>query len=74
VLTRRLKDADVYLFFNESAEPLTRTVSLGGSGRTAETWDPATGTVSPEKAGTASGGVSVKLDLKAYETRLITVR
>ena len=74
VLTRRLKDADVYFFFNESAEPLTRSVTLKTAGKTVESWDEASGTVSPQAATPGKGTVTVKLDLKPYETELITVR
>ena len=30
VMTRRLKDADVYLFFNEGAQAISHSVTLGG--------------------------------------------
>jgi hypothetical protein len=98
VNTRHLKDADVYLFFNEGAQPSTHTVSITkkitcqdracgtftGTGSAdlnkpyvppvVEVWDPATGTVTPI-ASTAKGvGVSVKLEMKPYETELLTVR
>jgi hypothetical protein len=98
VNTRRLKDADVYLFFNEGAQASTHTVSISknrfcqdqycgmytGAGSAdlnkpyvppvVKVWDPATGTVTPI-ASTAKGvGVSIKLDLKPYETELLTIR
>jgi hypothetical protein len=74
VMTRRLKDADVYLFFNEGAQASSHSVTLKTAGKTVEAWDPATGTVSPVAATAAKGGVAVKLDLKPYETELLTVR
>jgi hypothetical protein len=74
VLTRRLKDADVYFFFNEGADPATRTVTLRTAGHTAESWNPATGAVSPLTATAAKGSVMLKLDLAPYSTQLITVR
>jgi hypothetical protein len=74
VMTRRLKDADVYLFFNEGAQGSSHSVTLKTAGKTVEAWDPATGTVSPVAATAAKGGVTVKLDLKPYETELLTVR
>jgi hypothetical protein len=74
VMTRRLKDADVYLFFNEGAQGSSHSVTLKTAGKTVEVWDPATGTVSPVAATAATGGVTVKLDLKPYETELLTVR
>jgi hypothetical protein len=74
VLTRRLKDADVYFFFNEGAEPASRTVTLRTAGHVAEAWDPATGAVSPLTATAGKGFVTVKLDLTPYATQLISVR
>lgn len=75
VNTRRLKDADVYLFFNEGAQASTHTLTLRTIGKKAEVWDPATGSVSPVVSTSAKGGgVSVKLELKPYETELLTVR
>jgi len=74
VMTRRLKDADVYLFFNEGAQASSHSVTLKTAGKTVEAWDPATGTVSPVAATVGKGGVTVKLDLKPYETELLTVR
>jgi hypothetical protein len=74
VMTRRLKDANVYLFFNEGAQGSSHSVTLKTAGKTVEAWDPATGTVLPVAATAAKGGVTVKLDLKPYETELLTVR
>jgi hypothetical protein len=74
VMTRRLKDADVCLFFNEGAQGSSHSVTLKTAGKTVEAWDPATGTVSPVAATAAKGGVTLKLELKPYETELLTVR
>jgi hypothetical protein len=74
VMTRRLKDADVYLFFNEGAQGSSHSVTLKAAGKTVEAWDPATGTVLPVASTAAKGGVTVKLDLKPYGTELLTVR
>jgi hypothetical protein len=74
VMTRRLKDASVYLFFNEGAQGSSHSVTLKAAGKTVEAWDPATGTVSPVAWTAGKGGVTVKLDLKPYETELLTVR
>ena len=73
VLTRQLKDARVFFFFNESAQPVSHTVTLKIAGK-AEAWDPATGAVPPLASTPAAGGVCIKLDLKPYETELVTVR
>jgi len=92
--TRRLKDANVYLFFNEGAQPSTHTLTIRlrglpgvdtgtytGTGprnlnapMIVESWDPATGKVSPVSWTPGRGGITLKLDLKPYETQLLTVR
>ncbi|HEX8711600.1 MAG TPA: glycosyl hydrolase [Terracidiphilus sp.] len=75
VMTRRLKDADVYLFFNEGAQPCDHEVTLASRGRIAQKWDPQTAGIQPMKAthkGTAE--VSVHLQLQPYEPRVIVVR
>jgi len=74
VMTRRLQDANVYLFFNEGAQASSHSVTLKAAGKTVEAWDPATGTVSPVASTAAKGAVTVKLDLKPYEAELLTVR
>jgi hypothetical protein len=74
VMTRRLKDADVYLFFNEGAQASSNSVTLKTSGKRVESWDPATGSVSPVTSTAGKGAVTVKLELKPYETELLTIR
>ena len=74
VMTRRLKDADVFLFFNEGPQPSSHSVTLKTAGRKVQVWDPASGSVSPLDSTAAKGAVTVKLDLKPYETRLLTVQ
>jgi hypothetical protein len=82
VNTRRLKDAEVYFFFNESAQAISHTVTIKAadpvSAKSAikvSAWDPATGVVSPVAFEAGKPGVlSMKLDLKPYETKLITIK
>jgi hypothetical protein len=75
VMTRRLKDADVYFFFNESAQPFSQSVTLKTGGKKLEAWDAQSGTVSPVASATsAAGTVKLKMDLKPYETRLLVAR
>ncbi|MGP8258360.1 MAG: glycosyl hydrolase [Acidobacteriaceae bacterium] len=74
VNTRRLKDADVYLFFNEGAQASSHTVTLKTAGKGVEEWDPATGSVSPVTSTAGKGVMTVKLELKPYATELLTVR
>jgi hypothetical protein len=73
VSTRRLKDANVYFFFNEGAQPSSHTVTLKATGKV-EAWDPATGTVTPMAATPGKKSVTLKLDLKPYETKLIMIK
>ena len=74
VMTRRLKDANVYLFFNEGAQASEHAVTLKAAGKTAEVWDPQTGEVAKVASTVAKGGVTVKVELKPYETELLVVR
>jgi hypothetical protein len=74
VLTRRLKDADVFLFFNESARVSQHVAGLKSDGHWAEEWDPATGKVSPMAYQSLGGTVHAPIELKPYETKLVVVR
>jgi alpha-L-rhamnosidase len=74
VLTRRLKDADVYLFFNEGAQASAHSVTIRTEGQKVEEWDPVVGSVAAMASKAGKGSVTVKLDLKPYETRLVMVR
>jgi hypothetical protein len=74
VMTRQLKDANVYLFFNEGPRVNAHEVTLKATGKKAEVWDPATGSVSPVVSTAAKGSVTVKIELKPYETELLMVR
>jgi hypothetical protein len=74
VMTRRLRDANVYLFFNEGAEASSQTVTLKADGKTVEVWDPQTGSVAPVGSTRGKGGVSLKVELNGYETELVMVR
>jgi hypothetical protein len=74
VMTRRLQDASVYLFFNEGAQASEHAVTLKAAGKSAEVWDPQTGTVAKAASTAAKGGVMVKVALKPYETELLVVR
>jgi hypothetical protein len=74
VTTRRLKDADVLLFFNEGAQASSYSVMIKSPDKMVEAWDPITGSVSHADSTWAKGAVTVKLSLKPYETELLTVR
>ncbi len=74
VMTRRLKDANVYLFFNEGPNPSKHAVTIKADGQKVEQWDAEAGSVSAMPAKAGKGTVTVNLDLKPYETRLLTIR
>jgi hypothetical protein len=71
---RRLEDADVYLFFNESPEDFAHTVTVRSAGRRVERWDPQSGTIAPVAAIGRNGAMTVSLSLKPYETTVLIVR
>lgn len=74
VMTRRLKDADVYLFFNEGAEPCDREAALASRGHTVQAWDAQTASIGPVAFKRRHGELSVHLQLQPYATRVIVVR
>jgi hypothetical protein len=71
---RRLEDADVYLFFNESPEDSAHTVTVRSAGRRAERWDPQSGTIVPFAATGRNGAMTIQLSLKPYETSVLVLR
>ena len=71
---RRLKDADVYLFFNESAEGFAHNVLLRSVGRRIERWNPQTGEIMAAAATGRNGSMKILLSLKPYETSVLVVR
>ena len=73
VLTRRLQDANVYLFFNEGAQASSHSVTLKVDAKTVEGWDSQSGTISPMASTRSKGAVTVKLELKPYQTGLLIV-
>jgi hypothetical protein len=74
VMKRRWKDADVYLFFNESATAIHHGVTLMASGRKAEVWDPQAGATHAIKSKRVAGHPVIDLNLQPYETRVIVLR
>jgi hypothetical protein len=73
-IRRRIKDADVYLFFNEGSEASTHSVALKSGEKKVEMWDPQTGKITAAKATSAKGAVKIQLELKPYETNVVVVR
>ena len=74
VMTRQLKDASVYLFFNEGAQDSSHTVTLKSAGKSVEVWDTDTGKITKLVSTAGKRKVTVKLDLKPYAMELLTVR
>jgi hypothetical protein len=74
VMKRRLKDADVYMVFNEGSQAFSGEVVLHSKGKRVEQWDAATGKVVEVRSSGKAGGRSVGLSLKPYEARVLVVR
>jgi hypothetical protein len=72
---RRLKDATVYMLFNEQVDSLTNRVSLKADGKRVEVWDPQTGAVTPAAGVVLAGGrIEVPVALDGYASRVLVVR
>jgi hypothetical protein len=71
---RVLKDADVFLLFNESAAPLQADVLLRAPGLKVEVWDPQTGAVSPASGLQSGPGKVLPITLAPYATKVLVVR
>jgi hypothetical protein len=74
VMKRHWKDADVYLFFNESTMALHQSVTLMTDGRKAEVWNPQTATIASLKSKRVAGHVVIDLDLHPFEAQVVVVR
>jgi len=73
---RRLKDADVYFFFNEGEQALSlkTTVKNTGTAHQAQLWDTATGKVEPWADATFANGKTVlPLELPAWGTKVVVI-
>jgi hypothetical protein len=76
VMKRRLKDSDVYVFFNESAEAVAPKVTFQNDAQLVEEWDTGTGKVASVMSQRDEPGkmISVRVGLKAYEVRVLMLR
>ncbi|UCH13831.1 MAG: DUF1028 domain-containing protein, partial [Bacteroidales bacterium] len=73
VTHRRLRDADLYFFFNESTENQLIDVSLAGSGQ-ARVWDAMTGKIEAISSTSLDNGlVRLNLKLEPYHTKFIII-
>jgi hypothetical protein len=73
---RTLKDATIFLLFNESAAPISTQIMFGTNRRKVEVWDPQTGsTKGLESAHSARHGeMQVPIDLGPYATEVLILR
>jgi hypothetical protein len=74
VMKRKWKDADVYLFFNEGAQPCDHEATLSSRGHTVQAWNAQTGKIESVSSTRKTGNVEVHLNLQPYEARVIVVR
>ena len=76
VMKRRLKDSDVYVFFNEGAAAIAPTVTFQNEAQLVEEWDTVSGKVESTVSMRDEPGktIAVKLDLKPYEVRVLMLR
>jgi hypothetical protein len=74
VMKRRLRDSDVYLFFNEGSAAATHSITFRNEGQLVEQWDPETGKVSSVVSTRGEGVLTVPLQLAPYQTAILMVR
>jgi hypothetical protein len=73
---RKMKDADVYFFFNEGDKPLTLNTTLRSSENAGQvqSWNTTTGTIEPLAGATSSNGkTTIPLDLPAWGTKVVVI-
>jgi len=70
---RAWRDADLYFFFNESGQPLSRGVTVAGKGQ-AQVWDAGTGEIHLMTGATAgTDSLRLPLVLAAYEAKIVVI-
>ena len=76
VMKRRLKDSDVYVFFNEGATAVSPVATFQNDAQLVEEWDTSTGKVESTVSMRDEPGktIAVKLALKPYEVRVLMLR
>jgi hypothetical protein len=74
VMKRRLRDSDVYLFFNESSAASSHLITFRNDGQLVEQWDPETGKVSAVVSTQSEGALTVALKLAPYQTAILMIR
>jgi len=72
---RKDGEADIYFIANAKDNPLTPTVTIAGTGRTPELWDPETGeTSAAPRWSMADGKTQVRLDLTARRALFLILK
>jgi hypothetical protein len=74
MIKRQWKDADVYLIFNEGPEVLSHAVTVKGSRKRIEVWDPQTGEITPMHEMKSKAGSTIEITLQRYETAVLVVQ
>jgi hypothetical protein len=73
-LHRRLSDADVYFFFNESDQKQSLTAKVRATKGKVQIWDPMTGSIEAVSGvSVESGLVNLPLEMEANGTKLIVI-
>jgi len=74
VIHRRLRDADLYFFFNESADNQLFNANLAGNGQ-AQAWNAMSGKIEAITSTSLDNGlVRLNLELEPYQTEFIIIR
>jgi hypothetical protein len=74
---RRMKDADLYFFFNEGDQPLSlkTTVLNRDTARQAQNWDATSGKIEPWNGATfANGKTTFPLELQPWGTKIVVIK
>ncbi|GGF26787.1 glycosyl hydrolase [Hymenobacter cavernae] len=72
-LHRRWQNADLYFFFNEGEQPVTRQLTVSGLGQ-AQLWDAANGTITNmAEARSGQEALTLPLQLAPHQTRFIVL-
>jgi hypothetical protein len=74
---RRLKNGDLYFFFNEGDQPLSlkTTVQTIGTARQAQNWDTTTGKIEAWDGATfANGKTMLPLELQPWGTKIVVTK
>jgi len=74
MMRRQWKDADLYLIFNEGSAVSSHAVTINGTRKRIEVWDPQTGEVTPMHDRTSKAGSIVEIKLHGYETDVLVVQ